>query len=53
MDFADLRRRFEQKRVLVIGDHCLDRNGVGSYRGYSRERESLPIFSIGRETYNP
>lgn len=45
--------KFPELSVLVIGDHCLDRNCIGKYEGYSREKEELPIFKVERETFNP
>lgn len=53
MDFRELAQSFIQKKGLVIGDQYLDRNGIGVYRGYSREVESLPIFKIATEKYGP
>jgi rfaE bifunctional protein kinase chain/domain len=44
---------FSGLSVLVIGDHCLDRDCIGEYSGFSREKESLPIFRIKKVDYKP
>lgn len=53
MDFKDLKEKLSGKSVLVYGDHYLDRQGVGKWQGFSREEDTLPIFRIARESYNP
>lgn len=53
MDFTVLKKKLAAKTVLVYGDHYLDRQGVGSWQGFSREEEELPIFRIHSEFYNP
>jgi D-beta-D-heptose 7-phosphate kinase/D-beta-D-heptose 1-phosphate adenosyltransferase len=49
----DLSSRFSELSVLVVGDHCLDRDCIGRYSGYSREKESMPIFRIDEVNYKP
>jgi len=53
MDFNELRHKFSSLRGLVIGDQTLDRNCSGQYEGYSREKESLPIFRVAHEVFGP
>ena len=53
MTFEELTLATKKLRVLVIGDHYLDRNSIGKYSGYSREIEQKPIFKIHREEYGP
>lgn len=53
MDFEELRHKFSSLRSLVIGDQTLDRNCTGQYEGYSREKESLPIFRVAHEVFGP
>ncbi len=53
MTFEQLTEAALCIRVLVVGDHYLDRNSVGRYRGYSREQEQKPIFKIEHEQYGP
>lgn len=53
MTFEQLVEAAQGIRVLVVGDHYLDRNSIGKYRGYSREQEQKPIFKIEHEQYGP
>jgi len=53
MDFELLEEQFSKLSVLVIGDQCLDRTGIGKWEGYSREDEELPIFRNDRILYGP
>jgi bifunctional ADP-heptose synthase (sugar kinase/adenylyltransferase) len=49
----NLRSQFSKLSVLVLGDHCLDRDCIGTYSGFAREKEGLPIFRIDRVNYKP
>ena len=53
LNAQDLGSRFSELSVLVVGDHCLDRDCIGEYSGYSREKESMPIFRIDVVNYKP
>lgn len=53
LDIQDLNSKFPELSVLVVGDHCLDRDCIGEYSGFSREKESLPIFRISKVEYKP
>ncbi|HGJ66154.1 TPA: hypothetical protein ENS27_12350 [bacterium] len=53
MDSKILREKFSKLSVLVCGDMCLDKDFIGGYSGYSREKEQLPIFRTEIEKYNP
>ena len=53
LNIQDFRSRVSELSVLVVGDYYLDRDCVGEYLGYSREKESLPIFRISQVDYKP
>lgn len=53
MDSKLLREKYSKLSVLVCGDMCLDKDYIGGYSGYSREKEQLPIFRTEIEKYNP
>jgi len=53
VDFVELKEKLSGKSVLVYGDHYLDRQGIGRWKGFSREEEEMPIFRMHREFYNP
>ena len=53
LDTQELESRFSELSVLVVGDHCLDRDCIGGYSGFSREKESMPIFRISKLDYKP
>jgi bifunctional ADP-heptose synthase (sugar kinase/adenylyltransferase) len=57
MDYKELQDKFSKLSVLVCGDMCLDKDFIGGYSGFSREREredeKLPIFRADIEKYNP
>jgi len=53
IDFEKLRHKFSSIHGLTIGDQTLDRNCSGQYEGYSREKESLPIFRVAHEVFGP
>jgi len=53
MDSNLLRDKYSKLSVLVCGDMCLDKDYIGGYSGYSREKEQLPIFRTEIEKYNP
>ncbi len=52
-NIQDLKSQFSNLSVLVVGDHCLDRDCIGEYSGFSREKESMPIFRIDEVHYKP
>jgi D-beta-D-heptose 7-phosphate kinase / D-beta-D-heptose 1-phosphate adenosyltransferase len=53
MDSNLLRDKYSRLSVLVCGDMCLDKDLIGGYSGFSREKEQLPIFRTDIEKYNP
>jgi D-beta-D-heptose 7-phosphate kinase/D-beta-D-heptose 1-phosphate adenosyltransferase len=53
MDSNLLRDKYSKLSVLVCGDMCLDKDLIGGYSGFSREKEQLPIFRTDIEKYNP
>jgi len=53
LNIQDIKSQFSGLSVLVVGDYYLDRDCVGEYLGYSREKESLPIFRISQVDYKP
>ncbi|MBD3183242.1 hypothetical protein GF312_13180, partial [Candidatus Poribacteria bacterium] len=46
LNTIELSSKLSELSVLVVGDHCLDRDCIGRYSGFSREEESMPIFRI-------
>ena len=53
LNIQDIKSKVSKISVLVVGDHCLDRDCIGKYSGYSREKESMPIFRIDKTDYKP
>ncbi len=50
--YRDLLARFDQKRVLVVGDIYLDENVFGVVTGVSLEAP-IPIFEVQEKKHNP
>ncbi len=53
LNIESMTAQLSDLSVLVLGDHCLDRNCIGSYSGFSWEIEHLPIFRIVEVDYRP
>lgn len=50
--YRELLARFEDKRVLVVGDIYLDENVFGTVTGISLEAP-IPVFEVHERKYNP
>ena len=50
--YRELLARFDQKRVLVVGDIYLDENVFGTVTGISLEAP-IPIFEVHERRHNP
>ena len=50
--YRDLLSRFDQARVLVVGDIYLDENVYGVVTGISLEAP-IPVYEVHRRKYNP
>lgn len=49
----ELKEKLSKLSVLVFGNVYLDKDYIGNYSGYSREKESLSILRTFLEKYNP